>query len=264
MQKRFLTPKILIAAVIAIAALISYFSKTEINPITGEKQRVSLTQEQEVALGLQSAPQMIQQMGGESHDARAIALVESVGNKIVNNTEATRSKYKFDFHVLADTRTINAFALPGGQIFITTGLLNLLKTEDELAGVLGHEIGHVIGRHSSEQMAKDELTQGLISATTIATADPNSPGMQSAIAQYVGSIINMKYGREDEIEADRFGVKYLFETGYEPEAQIEVMEILEQASGGQRQPEFLSTHPSPQNRIGEIKKYIEDYRSNNE
>ncbi len=109
-------------------------------------------------------------------------------------------------------------------------------------------------------MAKDELTQGLISATTIATSDPNSPGMQSAIAQYVGSIIGMKYGREDEIEADRFGVKYLFETGYQPEAQIEVMEILEDASGGQRQPEFLSTHPSPANRIGEIKKYIEEYR----
>jgi predicted Zn-dependent protease len=261
MQRRsFFNPKLLIAIVIAAIALISYFSKTEINPITGEKQRVSLTQEQEVALGLQSAPQMIQQMGGESRDPKANALVDRVGQKLVNTTEAGKSVYKFDFHVLADTKTINAFALPGGQIFITMGLLNLLKTEDELAGVLGHEIGHVIGRHSAEQMAKDELTQGLISATTIATSDPNSPGMQSAIAQYVGSVINMKYGREDEIEADRFGVKYLFETGYNPEAQIEVMEILEEASGGQRQPEFLSTHPYPENRIQEIKKYIEEYR----
>ncbi len=261
MLKRILSnPKILIAVLIAAVALISYYSKTEINPITGEKQRVSLTQEQEVALGLQSAPQMIQQMGGLSRDPAATSLVERVGRKLVNNTEAGKSVYKFDFHVLADNQTINAFALPGGQIFITTGLLNLLKTEDELAGVLGHEIGHVIGRHSAEQMAKDELTQGLISATTIATSDPNSPGMQAAIAQYVGSVINMKYGREDEIEADRFGVKYLFETGYQPEAQIEVMEILEKASGGQRQPEFLSTHPYPENRIEAIKKYIQEYR----
>ena len=114
-------------------------------------------------------------------------------------------------------------------------------------------------RDSAEQMAKDELTQGLISATSIATYDPNSPGMQTAIAQYVGSVINMKYGREDELEADRFGVKYLFETGYKPEAQIEVMQILEKASGNQRQPEFLSTHPSPGNRIEEIKKYIKEY-----
>ncbi|MDQ3020998.1 MAG: M48 family metalloprotease [Bacteroidota bacterium] len=259
-MRRFLSPKIIIGVVIAIIAVISYFSKTEVNPVTGEKQRVSLTVDQEVALGLRSAPQMIEQMGGESPDPKVQELVERVGQKMVNNTEAGKSKYKFDFHVLADPKTINAFALPGGQIFITMGLLNLLKTEDELAGVLGHEIGHVVGRHSAEQMAKDELTQGLISATTIATSDPNSPGMQGAIAQYVGGIINMKYGRDDEIEADRFGVKYLFETGYKPEAQIEVMQILKQASGGQRQPEFLSTHPDPANRIEEIKKYIQEYR----
>ncbi|MBP9192491.1 MAG: M48 family metalloprotease [Ignavibacteria bacterium] len=260
MLKRLLSnPRFLIAIVIAAVALISYYSKTEVNPITGEKQRVSLTQEQEVALGLQTAPQMIRQMGGEYNDPKVQAMVDRVGMKIVNGTEAGRSKYKFDFHVLADPNTVNAFALPGGQIFITMGLLNMLKTEDELAGVLGHEIGHVIGRHSAEHMAKEELTQGLVSAGTIATMDPNNPGMQNAIAQYIGSVINMKYGREDELEADRYGVKYLFETGYDPEAQIEVMEVLKKASGGQNPPEFLSTHPNPDNRIEAIKKYIRDY-----
>jgi len=260
MLKRLLSnPRFLIAIVIAAVALISYYSKTEVNPITGEKQRVSLTQEQEVALGLQTAPQMIRQMGGEYNDPKVQAMVDRVGMKIVNGTEAGRSKYKFDFHVLADPNTVNAFALPGGQIFITMGLLNMLKTEDELAGVLGHEIGHVIGRHSAEHMAKEELTQGLVSAGTIATMDPNNPGMQNAIAQYIGTVINMKYGREDELEADRYGVKYLFETGYDPEAQIEVMEVLKKASGGQNPPEFLSTHPNPDNRIEAIKKYIRDY-----
>lgn len=260
MLRRLLNPKIIIAVVIALIAIISYYSKTQVNPITGEKQRVSLTPEQEVVLGIQSAPQMIQQMGGEVTDPKIKELVNRVGRKIVNETEAGKSQYKFVFHVLADQNTINAFALPGGQIFITMGLLKLLKTEDELAGVLGHEIGHVIGRHSAEQMAKQELTQGLITATDVMTSDPNSPGMQSAIARYVGNMINMKYGREDEIEADRFGVKYLFETGYKPEAQIEVMEILEKASGGHRQPEFLSTHPSPENRIERIKEYIREYQ----
>ncbi|MCB0726188.1 MAG: M48 family metallopeptidase [Ignavibacteria bacterium] len=260
MLKRILSnPRFLIAIVIAAVALISYYSKTEVNPITGEKQRVSLTQEQEVALGLQTAPQMIRQMGGEYNDPKVQAMVERVGMKIVNGTEAGRSKYKFDFHVLADPKTVNAFALPGGQIFITMGLLNMLKTEDELAGVLGHEIGHVIGRHSAEHMAKEELTQGLVSAGTIATMDPNSPGMQNAIAQYIGSVINMKYGREDELEADRFGVKYLFETGYDPEAQIEVMKVLKKASGGQNPPEFLSTHPNPDHRIEAIEQYIREY-----
>ncbi|MBA3706910.1 MAG: M48 family metallopeptidase [Bacteroidetes bacterium] len=259
-MRRFLNPKLIIAAIIAIIAVISYYSKTQVNPVTGEKQRVSLTQEQEVVLGLQSAPQMIEQMGGETSDPKIEAMVEKVGQKIVSTTEAGKSKYKFDFHVLADPKTVNAFALPGGQIFITMGLLNLLSTEDQLAGVLGHEIGHVIGRHSAEQMAKDELTQGLVQASDIALMDPNSPGMQSAISRYVGSMINMKYGRADELEADRFGVKYLFETGYKPEAQIEVMQILSKAGGSQRQPEFMSTHPNPENRIEEIKKYIQEYR----
>jgi len=264
MLKRFFSnPKILIAAVIAIIAIISYYSKTEVNPITGEKQRVSLTPQQEVALGLQSAPQMIQQFGGEVADPEIRATVNRVGMKLVNQTEAGKSPYKFNFHVLADPNTVNAFALPGGQIFITMGLLKLLQTEDQLAGVLGHEIGHVIGRHSAEHMAKEELTQGLISATDIATADPSSGNMQSQIARYVGGMINMKYGRDDELESDRFGVKYLYQTGYKPEAQIEVMEVLKKAAGGQRQPEFMSTHPDPENRIIEIKKYIEELKRSN-
>ncbi|MGB4853219.1 MAG: M48 family metalloprotease, partial [Ignavibacteria bacterium] len=156
--------KLIIAALIAIVALISYYSKTDVNPITGEKQRVSLTQEQEVVLGLQSAPKMIQEFGGEVQDPQIRDMVTKVGQKIVNGTEAGRSKYKFNFHVLSDPNTVNAFALPGGQVFITMGLLKLLKNEDQLAGVLGHEIGHVIGRHSAEHMAKQELTQGLLSA----------------------------------------------------------------------------------------------------
>ena len=253
--------KLIIAALIAIVALISYYSKTDVNPITGEKQRVSLTQEQEVVLGLQSAPKMIQEFGGEVQDPQIRDMVTKVGQKIVNGTEAGRSKYKFNFHVLSDPNTVNAFALPGGQVFITMGLLKLLKNEDQLAGVLGHEIGHVIGRHSAEHMAKQELTQGLLSATEIATYDPGSPNMQAAIARYVGDMINMKYGREDEIESDRFGVRYMYETGYRPEAQIEVMKILKQASGGQRQQEFLSTHPDPENKIVEIEKYINELKS---
>jgi len=253
--------KLIVAAIIAIIALISYYSKTDVNPITGEKQRVSLTQEQEVVLGLQSAPKMIEQFGGETSDPVVREKVTKIGRKLVNETEASKSKYKFNFHVLADSKTVNAFALPGGQIFITMGLYNLLTTEDQLAGVLGHEIGHVIGRHSAEQMAKEELTEGLINATDMATYDPNSPNVQSGIARYVGSMINMKYGREDELESDRFGVKYLYETGYQPEAQIEVMKILKQAGGGgQRQPEFLSTHPDPENRITEIQKYISELK----
>ncbi len=245
--------KFLIAAVIAVIAIISYYSKTQVNPITGEKQRVSLTPQQEIVLGIQSAPEMINQMGGEVRDPKINNYVESVGQKIVNGTEAGKSEYKFDFHVLADQSTVNAFALPGGQIFITMGLLSMLENEDQLAGILGHEIGHVIGRHGAEQMAKQELTQGLISAADIALAEPGSPSAAAMISRYVASMINMKYGREDELESDKFAVRYMHDTGYDPAQMIEVMHILDRAAGGQAPPEFLSTHPNPGNRIEHIK-----------
>ncbi|MBX7043331.1 MAG: M48 family metalloprotease [Ignavibacteria bacterium] len=249
--------KLLIAAVIAVIAIISYYSKTQVNPVTGEKQRVSLTPQQEIVLGLQSAPEMINQMGGEVRDPKINNYVESVGQKIVSGTEAGRSEYKFDFHVLADQNTVNAFALPGGQIFITMGLLKMLENEDQLAGILGHEIGHVIGRHGAEQMAKQELTQGLISAADIALTEPGSPNAAAMISRYVAGMINMKYGREDELESDRFAVKYMHETGYEPAQMIEVMHILDRAAGGKAPPEFLSTHPNPDNRIDHIKAEID-------
>ena len=248
--------RIVIAVIIAIIGVITYFSKTETNPITGEKQRVSLSVDQEIQLGLQAAPELIQEMGGEARDSKLNAYIDKVGNRVLSSTEAGKSPFKFEFYLLADNRTVNAFALPGGQVFITMGLYKLLKSEDQLAGVLGHEIGHVINRHGSEHMAKHELTQQLVQATQVASGGYD----QGMIAQYVGQMVNLKYGRDDEIESDKYGVKYLVESGYKPEAMIEVMEILNNASGKNKSPEFLSSHPNPENRIQKIKEYIEQYK----
>ena len=247
--------RILIGIVIALVAVVSYFMKGDENPVTGEKQRVSLTVDEEIRLGIQSAPEMIREFGGEHRDSKLQAYVDRVGNKLVQSTEAGSSPYKFEFHLLADANTVNAFALPGGQIFITYALLSRLKNEDQLAGVLGHEIGHVINRHSAEHIAKQELTQGLIQATDIASGDP---GM---ISRFIGNMVNMKYGREDELESDDYGVKYMVEAGYKPEAMIDVMKILKEASGGGNQPEFMSTHPSPDNRIEKLKEVIAKHKS---
>lgn len=247
--------RLVIGVVIALIAVISYFMKTDENPVTGEKQKVSLTVEQEIKLGLQSTPEMIREFGGEYRDQKLQAYVDRVGQRLVESTEAGSSPYRFDFHLLADEKTVNAFALPGGQIFITMALLERLKNEDQLAGVLGHEIGHVINRHSAEHIAQQELTQGLIQATDIASGEP---GM---ISRFVGSMINMKYGREDELESDEYGVKYMFESGYRPETMIDVMRILKDASGGGSQPEFMSTHPNPDNRIEKLKEIIAKYKN---
>lgn len=253
--------KIIIAVIIAAGSLITYFTQTEENPVTGEKQHIAMNVEQEIALGLQAAPEMASQYGGLYPDEQLQEYVKGVGQKLVSSSDASKSPYTYDFHLLADENTINAFALPGGQIFITYGLLKRLKTEDQLAGVLGHEIGHVVHRHSAEHMAQARLTEGLTGAAVIATYDPNNPSSRgsAAVAALIGNMVNMKYGREDELESDRYGVKYMLESKYNPEAMIDVMQILAEAGGPNKQPEFFSTHPNPENRIAEIKKAIDDF-----
>ncbi|TGE24469.1 M48 family peptidase [Hymenobacter aquaticus] len=248
----------LIALLIAGFSLITYYCKRSTNEVTGEVQHVDMTTEQEIALGLQAAPEMAQQYGGLHPDRQAAARVEEIGQQIVRSTKAGQTPYKFQFHLLADENTINAFALPGGQIFITAGLLKNLRSEGQVAGVLAHEIGHVVARHSAEQVAKSSLTQGLTGAAAIAVYDPDRPSTAAAAAAtaMVSKLITMRFGRQDELEADRLAVDFTPQAGYDPRAMIQVMQILEQAGGGSRTPEFMSTHPNPGNRIGELEKDI--------
>ena len=259
--------KLLIALIVAGISVVSYLSQTQVNPVTGEKQRVSISAEQEIALGLQAAPEMEQQFGGEERDPRFEQTVERVGSKIVASSDAKSSPYtgNFDFHALGDPQTVNAFALPGGQIFITRALLDRIKTEGQLAGVLGHEIGHVILRHSAERIAKQQLTEGLTGAAVLATYDPGNPASRNSeqVARLIGGFINMKYGRDDELESDRYGVKFMAQAGYDPRAMIEVMNILAEASGGGGGgSDFFQTHPNPENRIKKIEAAIAEFFPN--
>lgn len=256
--------RLIIGVIMGVVALISYYSKNQVNPITGESQHIDLTPQQEVAMGMQSAPQMAQEYGGLYNDNEVQQQAKEVGYKLVRQVDQEiKAKglsipYQFDFHVLADPETVNAFALPGGQIFITVGLLKRLKSEDQLAGVLGHEIGHVIHRHSAQQMAKSDFYQGLVGAVATATSDGTDMG-GGQIAQYVAQIQEMKFGRNDELQSDEFGVKYMIQSGYNPNAMIEVMDVLKAASGGQQRDEFMSSHPSPENRVEKIKEHIATY-----
>jgi predicted Zn-dependent protease len=245
--------RLLLALLVVAGTLFSYFRNTQVNPVTGEKQRVSLTPEEEIQLGLKSAPQMAAEFGGLHTDRTQQIRIKGIGKKLVSYSEADRSPYQFDFHILADEKTINAFALPGGQIFITAGLLKQLKSDDEIAGVLAHEIGHVIGRHSAEQMAKGNLLQGLAGAAGVAGGDYTS----AQTARYVAKLINLSYGRSDELESDDFGVQYMLAAGYKPESLLAVMKVLAKSSSGGA--EFLSTHPAPANREEKIQEAIRKY-----
>lgn len=249
--------RLLVAAAIAVIGGAYYYCNTQVNPVTGEKQHIVLSPRDEVALGLQSAPEMAREFGGLYPDPDVQRYVRSIGQKVVSGSDARNAPYPFDFHLLADPDTVNAFALPGGQVFLTAGLFKRLGGEGQLAGVLGHEVGHVVHRHSAEHLAKQQFTQVLVGAAAVAGSDDRSGGQQAAaIAALVGDAINLKFSRTDELEADVFGVAALGEAGYDPRALAELMKVLQQAGGRSNRPEFLSTHPDPGNRLEKIQAEI--------
>jgi predicted Zn-dependent protease len=246
--------RLAIGAIFAVFGMFNYFTNVSENPITGEKQRVQLSPEQEIIIGRQSAPQMAAQHGNLYPDRALQDYVDQVGNTVVQNSAAKDSPYPFEFHLLRDPQTINAFALPGGQVFITAALLGRLNSEAQLAGVLGHEVGHVIGRHGAEHLAKQQLGGALVNAVGIAASDSPGSGRQAAIlAQAVNQMVNLKYGRADELESDSLGFQFMTDAGYNPVGIVELMKILNSARGvAGGQPEFMSTHPNPENRIQEL------------
>lgn len=245
--------RLVLPIIILVVTLAGYLGNSQVNPVTGESQKVAMAIQDEISLGLQAAPQMAAQHQGAESSADA-KIVKGMGEKLVRQSDARLSPYTFNFHLLKDNETVNAFALPGGQIFITRALYNRLETEGQLAAVLGHEIGHVIERHSAQQLAKQNLLSGVIGAVASGSNDPQSAAQMAGL---VGNLINMKYGRNDELESDRWGVKILISNGYDPRALQGVMKILESASGGRSQPEFASSHPSPGNRIAKIQTMID-------
>lgn len=254
--------RLIIAVVIALFAVVSYYGRPgDENQITGEKQRVAMTEEaDEIQMGLASRREMAAQFGGPDPDPQAQALVKKIGEELLtaldNSLEpggrSNPYRQNFSFTLLADPKTVNAFALPGGQIFVTHALFRDLETEGQLAGVLGHEIGHVIERHSNQQMAKQGFLQGLAAAGGVVGGDQQSMRM----AQVAAQMASMKYGRDDELESDQWGVRLMAMAGYDPRSMIGVMKVLERASGGGGQPEFMSTHPSPANREQHIEEMI--------
>ena len=253
MRRGNLKIRLLIGVAIVAFAFVKKCNQQEINEFTGRKQTITMTPEQEIAIGLQSAPQMAQQHGGLHPNNQYQAIVDNVGNKLVRNSIANETPYKYEFHLLADDRAINAFALPGGQIFITYALFSKLQNEDQLAGVLGHEIGHVLGKHSAERIGETEFWR---TVSTGASVGGDMGGLVSGIGQQT----LLKNGRGDELESDDLGVRFMIKSGYNPEEMIGVMKILKAAAGPNRVPEFQSTHPDPENRIEKIKESIEKYQ----
>jgi predicted Zn-dependent protease len=219
------------------------------NPATGERQLSLIGEGQEIQIGKESDPQIVASMGLYSDEA-VQQYVNQIGQRLAAASE--RPDLPWTFRVIDDP-TVNAFAVPGGFIYITRGLMSNLTSEAQLAGVLGHEIGHVTARHSVSQMSQQQLAQiglgigSILSPTIASLGNIASAGLQ---------VLFLKYGRDHENQADELGVRYLRRNNYEPTELAEVMEMLARSSElsaeSGRVPEWLSTHPNPPNRVANI------------
>ncbi|MGD9691549.1 MAG: M48 family metalloprotease [Phycisphaerales bacterium] len=222
------------------------------NAATGKRQLNFLSREEEVAIGEQAKTEMTTEYGGAFADADVQAYVREVGMKLVAHTEGDYRTLPWEFTLL-DSDVINAFALPGGKVFLSKGLAARLPDEAAMAAVLGHEVGHVTAEHADKRVSSAMITQGLVvgaSAALGATADERTAAVGSMVLGGVGTGFLLKFGRDEESQADALGMRYMTRAGYSPHGMVSVMEVLTEASkGAERQWEILSTHPDPERRL---------------
>ncbi|MFL6237782.1 MAG: M48 family metalloprotease [Thermoanaerobaculia bacterium] len=223
--------RLLTVLTMAVVAILGYYGIRRYSPAPPEVRPVRITPQQEIAIGLQAAPAMAQRYGGLAADPQSRQRVDRVCHDLVEKTEARRSPYDFDCHVLADARTADAFALPGGQVFVTTGLIEKVPSDGELAGVLGHEIGHVLARHGTERIATARIAPGLTGAAVLAAYDPADPASRRkpAVATLIGRLVDLRFSPGEEAEADRLGARLATQAGYDPRGAAQAMRLFEAA-----------------------------------
>jgi len=262
---RSVRPMLVLLVMVTLAPLATGCAK---NPITGQRNLMFLSPQQEVALGLEAGPQFSEEFGGPYADPVIQEYVKRIGAKVAARAAHPDYPYEYSFTVL-DSEVINAFALPGGPIYVTRGLLFELGDESQLAAVLAHEATHVGARHSAQQISQQMGVSVLVSIASAAMGRgegekvPPPEGEASnveQIAKLVAGLVGLRYSRKHETEADIYGLDFLVEAGYQPMGMVRVMEMFqrkEEEAGGNG-PEFLRTHPNPGNRVQNLREKIQE------
>ena len=223
-----------------------------VNPITGEKRLMLIPEQQDFEIGRQYAPEVEKEMGGRIANKGLQNYIDSVGQRIVRVSHKPYWEYHF---VALNHKSINAFALPGGYVFITEGMLKKLTTEAQLAGILAHEIVHVVARHYAAAASRESGETGIM-VLAARLGGAKVPAGALAAADLARQIIGLRYSRKDEREADLAGLDYMVAAGYNPYGVIESIQMLEREDAA-RPVEFFSTHPDPQNRLAYLKGRIQ-------
>ncbi len=226
---------------------------------TGRKQLILIGDQQMNQMGVTSFQQM-KTAQKISNNGRQTKYVECVSYAIINALPDQWRNNQWEV-VLFDDDSANAFALPGGKIGVHTGLLKVAETPSQLATVLGHEVAHVLSRHGAERVSIQMATQTGLQVADIVSQQKieGSTGRQMlmtglGLGAQVG--VMLPFSRDHEEEADRYGLNLMASAGFDPTASIQLWQNMDKASGGKRPPEFLSTHPNPQNRIAKLSKFM--------
>jgi len=213
----------------------------------------TINEQKEIQIGQETHGQFEKEFGGKYPDPQLQTYVSNVGMNVARY--AGRSNLPWQFAVL-NSKQVNAFAVPGGYIYITQGLLFRLENEAMLAGVLGHEAAHIAHRHSVQQMQRAQTAQGLSTVVGV-VGSVFGYGWAGDVTGAVASISLMKYGRDQEKQSDLSGLKYMTQAAYDPRGMVQTMTVLQQAAGKGGAPEFLSSHPNPGNRLTYLKETIQ-------
>lgn len=243
------------AGIAALALGVGGLGGCVTNEATGKTTLNLISEEKEIAIGTDAEPQFIEENGGLVPSEKLTAYVSKLGHELAAVSE--RPDLPWNFNVLNSSQ-INAFALPGGKVFMSRGLLEKMTNEAQLAGVLGHEVGHVTAQHVNARMSQALIVQGIAIGATVAgeATDDDTLRILGVGAGVGGGVYLLKFNRDQESESDELGVRYMTSLGYNPNGQVQVMQILKEAAGGGGGPEFLATHPLPQTRIDRLQKLI--------
>jgi predicted Zn-dependent protease len=242
-------------ALIALLLLVVLVA-CETVPITGRSQIMLVGEGTELQMGLDAYKEILGK-AKVSNDPRVNEQVTRVGRRIAEATD--RRDYQWEFRVIDDPK-VNAFCLPGGKVAVYTGMLPVARDDAGLAAVLGHEVAHAVARHGGERMSQQMAVQGLTVAGTQALLAGRDPGTVQMVGAALGAGATvgllLPWGRSQESEADHLGLIYMAKAGYHPQAARDLWVRMGEASKGREQLEFLSTHPLPATRIGQIEGWI--------
>lgn len=222
------------------------------NSATGKKEVYFISEKTEIMIG-RSMAQNILQSNKIITEKKLLIKLDDIGQRIGQLSD--RPKLKYYFHVV-DDESLNAFALPGGYVFVNKGLIDKVN-DDELAFVLGHEIGHISARHSLKRL---QASLGVSLLLNIALRNPDYVSINRAIG-IVYNVVSLGYSRSDELLADSLGVKYIYRVGYDPKAAISLFNKMQKEEKGGRTLVFLSSHPNPETRIKNINSTLKNLKS---